>query len=303
VVRKHNLESYAAFDEVGEVTEPVDESGNYLLHEDRIDALISLAFNSGYVSLDKLSEVWEADTAVPAQYTIMYLRREYGGISGYLSKKNLVPLATCIYKLCPCCSRDLPLAEYTRDTRARHGYMRYCKSCGLRNNPPDKLAIVAGGEKRRSRIVGLPSNWNKKLASELLRGGNSVMDHFIPLSTGHCGTYVGNMVALSWQANNSKRAKNPFEWFPTKGMHFGITRLTFESLVGKLAHQNGLTPDEFKKFTYWCFENKRAVDEIKSDNIRYGYKKPSLEIWRESVGLHFPMRANFGALALDHIAS
>jgi len=99
--------------------------------------------------------------------------------------------------------------------------------------------------------------------------------------------------------NLSKSNANPFEWFEANGQRLELTQSAFDVLVAKLAHQNGLTPEEFRNFTYWCFGNKRTVIEVKADNLRYGYKRPSLEIWREAVGIPFPIRVDFGDLTLD----
>ncbi|WP_280525631.1 hypothetical protein [Peribacillus butanolivorans] len=33
--------------------------------------------------------------------------------------------------------------------------------------------------------------------------------------------------------------------------------------------------NEFRSFVYWCFENKRDIDEIKADERR------SVDIWRK----------------------
>lgn len=96
------------------------------------------------------------------------------------------------------------------------------------------------------------------------------LDHFIPISIGHGGTYKGNMIPLDRILNQSKGAKNPFEWAET------ITeekRTNFNKVVEYLAEINGLTVEEYREFVYWCFENKREVEDITEEN------KDSLELW------------------------
>ncbi|MNW53451.1 hypothetical protein D3C74_310120 [compost metagenome] len=127
------------------------------------------------------------------------------------------------------------------------------------------------------------------------------VDHFIPISIGHAGSYVGNLAYLAPEINSSKSDANPFEWFEANGQRFELSQSAFDSLVAKLAEQNGLTPEEFRNFTYWCFANKRTVEQVRADNDRYGYKKPSLEIWREETGLALPIRVDFGDLSLDRV--
>ncbi|WP_427050446.1 hypothetical protein [Paenibacillus sp. TC-CSREp1] len=125
-------------------------------------------------------------------------------------------------------------------------------------------------------------------------------DHFIPVATGHCGTYLGNMRPLASWLNANKSAANPYEWFEANRQRFDLDQSRFDALVWRLAAQNGLTPEEFRKFTYWCFENPRTVEQIAEDNARYGYKKSSIEIWRDQTGLPFPIAVDFGYTALNN---
>jgi hypothetical protein len=94
-------------------------------------------------------------------------------------------------------------------------------------------------------------------------------EHFIPLSWGHGGTYLGNVYPLDRSLNYSKRHKNPFEWMN----YYQEYQEPFTTLVNYLAGQNGLTPDEFREFVYWCDENRRTAEQVKADN------RTSLEIW------------------------
>jgi hypothetical protein len=102
------------------------------------------------------------------------------------------------------------------------------------------------------------------------------LDHFIPLSWGHGGTYLGNMFPLDWRLNRSKHGINPFEWFnrehrvPVESWRFGV-------VVAYLAAQNGLTPAEFEDFVYWCEANKRDVSEL--EIIGSPTALNSLELW------------------------
>lgn len=170
-------------------------------------------------------------------------------------------------------------------------------SCAWRLSNPQLARLNV--ENRRTRKYQLPYTADSKRMSHeacILSGDKQPhIDHFIPLSLGHAGTYRANIISLSGQLNMHKKASNPFDWIRTRD---DIPYERFHSVVCDLAAQNGLTPDEYRRFVDWCYANPRTVDEVRADNERYGYKKPSLEIWREATGLQFPIRVDFGDLSL-----
>lgn len=120
------------------------------------------------------------------------------------------------------------------------------------------------------------------------------IDHFIPITWGHGGSYIGNIAPIRRNLNLSKNNRHPYEWFDANKDRFNLSESAWNELTATLASQNGLTPSEFRAFVDWCYANKRTVAQTKRDNERYGYKKPSLEIWREATGLQFPIRVDFG---------
>lgn len=78
------------------------------------------------------------------------------------------------------------------------------------------------------------------------------------------------MILLSSNLNLSKGHRNPFEWAETLSEEY---QENFNKVVEYLAELNGLTVEEYREFVFWCFENKREVDEITEEN------KNSLELW------------------------
>lgn len=96
-------------------------------------------------------------------------------------------------------------------------------------------------------------------------------EHFIPLSWGHGGTYVGNVYFLCSKLNVSKFNKNPFEWIKEKEVSEQVDMQKWDFLVETLANQNGLTVEEFTNYVYWCDSNRREVEEIGSES--------SMELW------------------------
>jgi hypothetical protein len=100
------------------------------------------------------------------------------------------------------------------------------------------------------------------------------LEHFIPVSWGHGGTTIDNCYPLCSYLNSSKAGHNPFEWIETQP---NIDRDKWNDLIFYLATHNGLTVEQYRDFVYWCEDNKRTLDEIRTD------KRDSIEIWFEEV--------------------
>lgn len=79
------------------------------------------------------------------------------------------------------------------------------------------------------------------------------------------------MIPLSETLNRSKRDKNPFEWAETLT---DDQRARFDKVVEYLADLNGLTVTDYREFVFWCFENKRSIEEINDSN------RDSLQLWK-----------------------
>lgn len=92
------------------------------------------------------------------------------------------------------------------------------------------------------------------------------LDHFIPLWTGHGGSYKGNLYPLSGSLNYSKQHNNPFEWAKRDYIEKEIDVEKWNSLITYLAKQNKLTKAQFEEYTYWCFSNKREAQDIMNKN-------------------------------------
>jgi hypothetical protein len=94
----------------------------------------------------------------------------------------------------------------------------------------------------------------------------TTIEHFIPLITGHGGSYVGNVYPASPSLNYSKSGTNPFEWYKREDIQLIIPRERWDNLIRYLAKQNGMTMEEYICFVNWCFDNPRTVDDLKVDN-------------------------------------
>jgi len=145
----------------------------------------------------------------------------------------------------------------------------------------NKESIRVSKQNRIARKLNLPNTLTNKdvkdikesFKDECAISGDDFesLDHFIPLSTGHGGTFKRNIIPLSIAMNSSKRNRNPFEWAETYLTE--EQRSNFYKVVEYLAELNGLTVDEYREFVFWCFENKRDADEITDEN------RDSLELW------------------------
>jgi hypothetical protein len=154
-------------------------------------------------------------------------------------------------------------------------------------NNPEKVKVNHQRRAARKRLL------NNKLSNEdwlsCLRffncacalsdmSGKLDMEHFIALSTGHGGTYLGNVYPLNSSMNQSKGGKNPFEWIRTRP---DIDANRFAEVVAYLADLNGLTVDQYRQFVNWCYDKPRAIEQIDSDNRRYGHLVSSVSLWKE----------------------
>ncbi|MBM7633846.1 hypothetical protein [Geomicrobium sediminis] len=108
---------------------------------------------------------------------------------------------------------------------------------------------------------GLRADWTREEYNDLVEFFNGKcpltgdtedlsVDHFIPISTGHGGTYSGNIVVISKSMNLRKGNKNPFLWADTlKDEEIqGFIRM-----VRYLADKNNMSPEEFKDYVEGCF--------------------------------------------------
>lgn len=154
--------------------------------------------------------------------------------------------------------------------------LKQCKE--YRENNPDTLR--ASSLRRRARKKSLVSELTALDLKEILsRFDNKCMisletaehiDHFIPVSIGHGGTYYGNLIPLKATLNLSKNGRNPFLWAGTLSQE---QRENFSFVIEYLSELNGLTVEEYREFVFWCFENKREAEEINDGN------RDSLTLW------------------------
>lgn len=121
--------------------------------------------------------------------------------------------------------------------------------------------------RRRARKKGLENDLtgyeiielNGKFGGCALTGdADTHLDHVIPLATGYGGTTYSNMAPLRVDLNQSKNAKNIFEWFNDVKEREGLCEDKFAALILHLAGANGMSPEEYREHVYKC--HKEAIE-------------------------------------------
>ncbi|MFE8701200.1 hypothetical protein ACFYKX_11395 [Cytobacillus sp. FJAT-54145] len=93
------------------------------------------------------------------------------------------------------------------------------------------------------------------------------MDHFVPESLYHAGTFVGNVFPLHPSLNASKQDQNPYLWIQKQSLAY---QEVFEHVVTFLADSLNMTLDEFREWVFWCFAHPRTPKDVSKDHKR-GY--------------------------------
>ena len=280
VINRNKLEIYEPYDEVSEAKQETLTEWDY---EDLIDDWLREVYYNGNFLLPKTTEE-------PGLYR--HIKENYSGIRQLLERRARHMMMNSFYIECSKCTNRLPLNKFSNQCSKISGLSPTCRKCSYEGK--SKMALLSSDARRRAYRRELPNTWGKNeygITSSLYgdkctlsNEGQTEFDHFIPLSIGHSGTVTENMYPLSKGLNRNKSDANPFEWFAANAKRFNLDPSRFESLVAKLAEQNGLTPEDFREYTYWCFDNPRDLMQIKRDNARYGYRVTSVELWSEATG-------------------
>lgn len=282
LIKKEKLEIYEAFDEISPQTTRGYCEWDF---EDRLDEWDQRAWRGETVLIPRTADRQDVFT----RQLLSYVKAEYGGLKLWAKSKG--GYSGNFYTICSKCADSVPLTSFSLNVSRLSGVEPSCPKCCY---DPEKEYHLVNVNRRRAIKRHLPEKWNvedRLSAREVFQNACALTysiecddDHFIPLATGHGGSYFGNMYPLDASLNSSKHAKNPFDWFEANRQRFELDQSRFDSLVAKLAEQNGLTPEEFRTYTDWCFANPRNLTQIKRDNARYGYRVTSVELWREATG-------------------
>lgn len=179
--------------------------------------------------------------------------------------------------------------EYNRKWHEKNRERRTDYRRKWREENPEKAREI--DQRRRARKNGLPDDMTNRRWEEIVsedfnnacaltgESDDLTMEHFIPLSIHHGGTYDGNLYPMVKSLNSSKWKTNPFEWVQRPDISERIPADRWNALVLYLAEKNGLTVEEFREFVYWCFDNPRTPEQAAKDTKR---GITSLDLWRAS---------------------
>jgi len=170
----------------------------------------------------------------------------------------------------------------------KESFTRYRKKYYLQNKESEMKRMSIHNKKRRTMKQKLPFFFTTEheeqlrtmyqhqctLTSDQL---NVQIEHFIPLSWGHGGTYKSNLYLLTRSLNISKRDKNPFEWIKQPHVQQQVNLKKWKELIQRLADEHHLTTEEFKHYVYWCEKNKRLPETISKTS------PTSFQLWQESI--------------------
>lgn len=159
------------------------------------------------------------------------------------------------------------LLEEARRARIDGGSQKY-------NRERNKLRVI----RRRARETALSDDLTPEQLTEINAYFYSICalsaeptdlhtDHVIPISIGHGGTTRGNVIPLSATLNQSKSNAHIFEWFDLNRERFNLPQRKFDGLITYLSDANDMTPQEYRSYVDWCFDNPRVIDEASGELV------------------------------------
>lgn len=199
-------------------------------------------------------------------------------------------------KFCNSCKTRKPMEQFYNSSRTSNGKASECiecrkeKSIKYRSSPEIKQKIakrmhlynqqlerkkmvVIKNQHLRAKNLNLHSTLTLKEKEEVFAlfdnrcalSGNSqdvTIDHFIGLHTGKVGNVKENIIPLTRRLNTSKFTHNPFEWFAQKRDEFNLSQENFDNLILYLSRNFNMSVEDFKRFTYECYENMEDYSPV-----------------------------------------
>ena len=188
---------------------------------------------------------------------------------------------------CNTCLKFKEISCFKEDSSYEVGYSDKCTECHKDLKEFDKDNVKLQSISKTSKDMNLPVSLTEKQMRKITKDFNQkcaltdssdyIFEHFIPVSWGHGGTYLGNVYLLRSDLNSSKSNMNPFKWMEKQLKQDRFSSAKWKKLIRYLAKLNGLTYDEFREYVYWCEGNKRKRDKILRDG-----NKMSLDLWKKS---------------------
>lgn len=166
--------------------------------------------------------------------------------------------------ICKECVLVMNINRTPEQKKLRADYVRDYVQSG--KYKPNLLARMVSESRKRARDIDLPDNLTLKqyelmmshfLGACALSGevDNLELDHVIPLSIGHGGTIIGNMLPLSRKLNGSKHNRNIFEWFEEYKVKHQLCERRFAEAIKYLSESSDMSVIEYKRYVYKCYDN------------------------------------------------
>lgn len=257
---------------------------NWLEYEDALEQISDEAFTEMFV---KFPEVISRKSPLSD-----YVIDKYGSLKAYFQLKGGGFLCDMVFIYCGSCKGYKPLSKWHKCNGRSFGMTADCGECVYGRSY--KISVTTQ-HNRLAHKRSLPDTLTetqrsgtytlfKDKCSLTGESKNLNMEHTLPLGIGHGGTTRENIVPMRMDLNISKGDRNVFEWFESNRERFNLNRRKFDDMIAYLAKVNGVTTKEYRDFVFWCHDNPRTVEHTEIDNAKYGYKKPSIEIWKETKG-------------------
>lgn len=157
---------------------------------------------------------------------------------------------------------------------------------GYQKTDVGKLKFKTYSINRRTKRNLLPSTMTDDDYKDLLEmfdnkcsltnSTDIAIDHFVPLSWGHGGTYIGNLLPMDSVLNSKKKNKNPIKFLISLVKSGTITTGIYDLILLYFANKNNVSVVEFIDFVYWCDRNRRKLAEIEKSK-----GKMSIDIWKD----------------------
>jgi hypothetical protein len=136
----------------------------------------------------------------------------------------------------------------------------------------NKNKVNLYGQLRRTRVRELRSDLTPTQEEEIMKvfnhgcalTGDTLnvhLDHVIPVSIGHGGTTIGNVIPLRGDLNSSKNNANIFEWFEANRQRFELDKNKFDNLIQYLAQVNSVSTEDYRDHVYWCHDNPHYLED------------------------------------------
>src|SRR5690625_638161 len=253
IIEREGLEIYN--DPLKYLYDVAEDEYSWMDYEDALSDLFYKAFDEKALLCDECFDI-------PLHELSNYVSEVYGSIFGYSERYDYIHLLSEILYECSECGEYISVDTFYRSNYHQFGIYRECPECA-RNIAKNKYEnnkdyFIEYAQLRRAKIMraeysegDFSSTINRFDGKCALTGSeyNLSVDHVIPISKGG-GTVEGNLICIRRDLNSSKNNSNIFDWFYENKNRFNLCERRFMNVMKRLSELNGMSLDEYKKYTY-----------------------------------------------------